>query len=106
MAETFVHVWLATVEPQTADEVVELVRETARQVLPTLYGLKSVSVLLSEDRKRVAYLTEWNGRHDWGRAQWDAQMQDRVVALFRSAKHVESQVYRDVFHYSMTSESM
>ena len=105
MAETFVHVWLATVESQTADEVVELFRETARQAMPALHGLKSVRVLVSEDRTRIVCLTEWEGPHDWGRAQWDAKIQDSVVAMFRTTKHVDSQAYRDVFHYRTTPES-
>ena len=100
MSETFVHVWLVTVEPETTGEIVERIRETATQARPVLHGLKSASILVSEDRTRVALITEWEGAHDWGRAQWDTHIQDAVVGLFRTANHVDSHLYRNVFHYT------
>jgi hypothetical protein len=103
MAHPYVHIWLAGVEPQTVDRAVAIVRKALEQALPVLGGLKSASVLLAEDRRHVAVVTEWEGPHDWGRAQWETHIQDAIVALFRTARHVDSHTYGEVFHYPSSS---
>ena len=99
MTETFVHIWLATVEPQTSDEALEHFRELAQEAPLRVQGLKGVGVLLSDDRTRIVAISEWGARDDWGRAQWDEHVQDLVARMFRSVKRLDSHLYREVFRF-------
>lgn len=96
MTETFVHVWIATVESQKSDNVLEQLREVEQATLP-LHGFKSVRVLLNEERTRVMCVSDWEAQHDWNRSQWEEHVQDAVARMFRSVTRLDSQIYREVF---------
>ncbi len=102
MAETFVHIWIATVEPQMVDEVLKQFREMAEQAPSRLHGFNGSSILLSDDRTRIVSISDWEAPHDWGRAQWQEYVQEGVARMFGSMKHLDSQTYREVFRIGKT----
>jgi len=95
--EPYIHVFVLSVDAETAGGIVQRVRATVEAAL--LQGFISLTVLVSDDETRIALVSEWKDQHDWGRAQWNDRIQDGVVDLFRSAKQVDSRGYREVFRY-------
>ena len=98
----FVHVWAGDIESGLAAELVERVKETARQLVESMHGFKNLTVYLDQTAQgvtRVLVLTEWDDAHQWGRAQWESHVQDHMVWLYSATKNVRTHVYREAFRY-------
>jgi len=99
----FVHVIFFSLEPSATGELVAGIRSTleAIEVAKTAGHLGS-AILVSDDEAHVAIVSEWNDRDTWARAEWDNRVQDAVVDVFQTARHVESQSYNEVFRFDAT----
>jgi heme-degrading monooxygenase HmoA len=95
----FVYLLHLVVEESRVDEVVEDVCKTSLPVLSRINGFRSLAVLVSDDRSHIVALSKWERRKDWARAEWDQQLQDAVVNLYRSALQFDPRSYHEVFRY-------
>jgi hypothetical protein len=75
------------------------VRDTladARRLGSKIDGLLGIDLYGTGDRTHVLLLSTWADDVAWGRAQWDDDVQNAVVARFTSARCVHSRLYRRI----------
>ena len=95
--EVFVHMILFSIKPAATQDLVARIRSTLEALkLAKTPRLLGSAILVSENRSRVALVSEWSDRSAWAHAQWDERVQDSVVDIFQAAEQIESQSYSEV----------
>ena len=101
----FVHLTVLRMNPEATEALIVRVR-TMLETLPVVQprGHLGATILVTDDASRMAVVTEWRDRHDWAHAQWDQKIQETVVDIFKTAEHVETLSYTEVFRYELPRE--
>jgi hypothetical protein len=89
----FVHMLTVAGEPMPREALLETFRSRVHDALQRLDGFRGLALLLSLDERELCVVTEWTQRDAWGRAQWDADVQDIVVGLVQSATQADPRSY-------------
>ena len=83
----------------TSERYNTILRETAADVsrlASKLGGLMRVDLYGTDDRTHILVVSDWVDNVAWGKAQWDDDVQNCVVARFSAARRVHSKLYRRI----------
>lgn len=90
------HVLLMEVPAERYDQILHDTAAETQRLRAKIDGLLRVELYGTDDRTHVLVVSQWVDNLAWGKAQWDDEMQDAVVARFTSARCVHSKLYRRI----------
>jgi quinol monooxygenase YgiN len=95
-AGVVIHVLLMEVKSESYDQLLRETAADAQRFGSTIDGLLRFELYGTDDRTHILLLSQWVDDVAWGKAQWDAEVQNAVVARFSSARRVDSRLYRRI----------
>jgi len=90
------HVLLMDVQSERYDQILRDTSSSLQRLSSKVEGLLRVDLYGTDDRTDLLLVSQWEDEHAWGRAQWDDDVQNFIVAQFTSARRVHSKLYRHI----------
>jgi quinol monooxygenase YgiN len=84
--------WTFDVDPAKFEECASRTKGALEEI-PALPGRLSVDVFGNDKRSRIMILSTWSSRETWGAAQWNVQIEEVLVDLFKLSQIREFQLY-------------
>jgi quinol monooxygenase YgiN len=90
------HVLLMEVQSEQYDQILRDTSADVQRLGSKIDGLLGADVYATDDRTHILLLSHWVDDAAWGKAQWNDDLQNVVVARFTSAHVVHSRLYRRI----------
>jgi heme-degrading monooxygenase HmoA len=95
-AGVVLHVMLIECTSEHYDKIARDTSADAHRLGAKIDGLQGIDLYGTDDRTHFLLLSRWVDDAAWGRAQWNHDVQNAVVARFTSAHVVHSRLYRRI----------